>query len=84
MTFFSITKMRNLQSWINRMNLALDLQSEKMKVGVSDIRDWLNTAKLEVGKMYFLDDDYEYDSDDTRYYTIHFPDEVDHDQWINN
>ena len=54
---------RNLQSWINRVNLALDLQSEKMKVGVSDIRDWLNTAKPEVGKMYFLDDNYECDSD---------------------
>ena len=84
MIFFRTTKMRNLQWWINRINLALDLQSDKMKVGVSDIRDWLNTAKPEVGKMYFLDDDYEYDSDDTRYHTIHFPDEVDHDQWINN
>lgn len=34
--------------------------------------------------MYFLDDDYEYDSDDTWYKTIHFPDEVDPDHWVNS
>ena len=80
--FFSTTKIRNIQSWINRINLALDIQSEKTKVGVSDIRDWLRTAKKEEGKMYFLDDEYEYDSDNTRYHSLHFPDEVDPTHWV--
>lgn len=53
LNFFSTTKIRNIQSWINRINLALDIQSEKARVGVSDIRDWLRTAKKEEGKMYF-------------------------------
>ena len=82
--FFSTTKIRNIQSWINRINLALDIQSEKARVGVSDIRDWLRTAKKEEGKMYFLDDEYEYDSDNTRYHSLHFPDEVDPTHWVTH
>ena len=31
--------------------------------------------------MYFLTDDLNQDSDDTRYYNVHFPDEVDPTHW---
>jgi len=80
--FFNTTTLRNLQSWINRINLALNIQSEKSRVGVSDIRDWLKTAKPEESRMYFLNDDFSYDSDDTRNYGVHFPDEDDPSHWV--
>ena len=79
--FFSTATQRNIQSWINRINLALDIQSEKSKVGMSDIRDWLSLAKQQRGSMYFLDDEFEYDSDDSRYFKINFPDEADSNHW---
>jgi len=81
-SYFSSTPLRNLQSWINRINLALDLQSEKTQVGARDIRDWLSTKKSEESKMYFLNDDFSYDSDDTRNYSMHFPDEEDPTHWV--
>lgn len=42
LSFFSTTTLQNIQSWVYRANLVLDMQSEKMKVGVSDIQDWLS------------------------------------------
>ena len=65
------------------MNLALNIQSDKTKVGARDIPDWLRTAIPEEGRMYFLDDEFDYDSDDTRYHGVHFPDEVDPTHWDN-
>ena len=73
-SFFSTANLRSIQLWVNRINLALDIQSTKAKVGMSDIRDWLSLAKQQRGRMYFLDDDFEYDSDDSRYLSINFPD----------
>ena len=80
-SFFNTAKLRNIRSWVNRINLALDIQSEKSKVGMSDIRDWLCLAKKPRGRMYFLDDDFEYDSDDSKYFSINFPDEEDPSHW---
>ena len=86
-SFFSTANLRSIQLWVNRINLALDIQSTKAKVGMSDIRDWLCFfSKQQRGRMYFLDDDFEYDSDDSRYLSINFPDEEDPSHWqpLNN
>ena len=84
LSFFTTSNLRNIQSWINRINLVLDIQSEKMKVGVSDIRDWLGKTKQESSRTHFLDDDFEYDRDDSRYYLISFPNEADQSHWHRN
>ena len=71
----------NVRNWISRVNVALDVQTQRIKIGVSDIREWLS-------KKYEFEDELQdifympgvandsYNSDDARAYVDTFPDEA--------
>ena len=83
-SFFRTSNLRNLQFWLDRITLALEIQNNRVQAGVSDIRDWLRSARVPESKMYFPDDDFLYDSDDSRFDIIKFPDEEFPEHWKNN
>lgn len=58
---FRRTPLRNLQSWLDRVALAIEIQSNRSRVGVSDICDWLATFSKPESKMYFTTYDFLYD-----------------------
>ena len=75
----------NVRNWISRVNVALDVQTQRMNIVVSDIREWLS-KKYEFedelqDNFYMLGVENEsYNSDDTRAYVDKSPDE-DTDTW---
>ena len=83
-SFFRTSNLRNLQSWLDRNTLALEIQNNRVQAGVSDIRGWLRSARVPESKMYFPDDDFLHDSDDSRFDIIKFPDEEFPEHWKNN
>ena len=77
------SSLSSVLNWIDRVSVAIDRQTQNSKLGVSDIRYWLN-GKTPYGKplAQFGDTKYimpgctvEYDSDDTLTYEERFPDE---------
>ena len=67
-------------NWVNRVSVALDRQSENSKLGVSDIRYWLNGKLLHrnqnITEKYIMPGcDVEYDSDCTLEFCERYPDE---------
>ena len=83
-SFFHTSNLPNLQSWLDRITLALEIQNNRVQAGVSDIRDWLRSFRVPESKMYFPDNDFLYDSDDSRFDIIKFPDEEFPEHWQNN
>ena len=78
--YLRTTHARNVRSWLNRITLAVEMEANRRKRGVNDIRWWIEgrlSKKKENerlwGKIHDLDTDY--DSDDTRYENLRFPDE---------
>ena len=77
----------NVRNWISRVNVALDVQTQRINIGVSDIREWLS-KKYEFedelqDNFYMLGVENEsYNSDDTRAYVDKSPDK-DTDTWAS-
>ena len=78
--YLRTTHARNVISWLNRITLAVEMEANRSKRGVNDIRWWIEGRLDEIkenerlwGKMHDLEPDY--DSDDTRYENLRFPDE---------
>ena len=79
-----------IRSWITRVHLALEEQSSRVKLGISDIRRWL-IAEHEIDDenspqddIFYMpgNNDESYDSDDTAAYVDKYPDEK-NDTWDN-
>ena len=86
--YLRTTHVRHMRSWLNRINLAVEAEAVRRKNGVNDIRWWIdgrlrrcNEKERLWGKIHGLELDY--DSDDTQYDFLRFPDEnPDCDTWI--
>ena len=86
--YLRTTHARNIRSWLNRITLAVEMGVNRRKRGVNDIQWWMEgrlSEKKNVerlwGKIHGLDLDY--DSDDTKYELLRFPDEnPDAGTWI--
>ena len=78
--YLRTTHMGNVRSWLNRITYAVELGAGRRTNGVNDIRWWihgksgeLNDKKRLWGEIHGLDSDY--DSDDTEYDILRYPDE---------
>ena len=78
--YLRTTHIRNVRSWLTRISQAIELAAGRKKNGVNDIRWWIEgrrsdgTKKKRLwGEIHGLDEDY--DSDDTEYDLLKYPDE---------
>ena len=78
--YLRTTHIRNVRSWLTRISQAIELATGRKKNGVNDIRWWIEgrrsdgTKKKRLwGEIHGLDEDY--DSDDTEYDLLKYPDE---------
>ena len=44
-TYFKTTHLRNVRSWLNRMNIAIEIEAHRIKNGRTDIRRWVTDIK---------------------------------------
>ena len=78
--YLRTTHARNVRSRLNKITLAVEIEANRRKRGVNDIRWWMegrlgtrNDAERLWGKIHGLDPDY--DSNDTKYDFLRYPDE---------
>ena len=81
----------SVRNWIARVSVALDLRTKNAKLGLCDIRDWLNTKSTYTSKNlieggYFMPGcTVDYDSDETLDFFDRYPDEyVEAETWDCN